>query len=302
MLMIPSFDQFMQAIANAISLGSMYALIAIGYTMVYGILRLINFAHGDMLMVAMYFAFYCVTLFMLPWYVALILAIIGTTLLGIGVEKIAYKPLRSAPRISLLISAIGMSYLLENLAVVVFGGIPKNFPTISLFQDTVTIGNVVVQRLTFIVPVVTAVLVAILLRVINHTKMGMSMRAASVDYATSRMMGINVNRVISITFAIGSALAAVGALFWMFKYNKMDPYVGMLPGLKCFIASVLGGIGNITGAVLGGVILAFIEIMVVLFFPSLSGFKDSFAFIVLILVLLFKPNGLLGEIGGADKA
>ena len=302
MLMIPSFDQFMQAIANAISLGSMYALIAIGYTMVYGILRLINFAHGDMLMVAMYFAFYCVTLFMLPWYVALILAIIGTTLLGIGVEKIAYKPLRSAPRISLLISAIGMSCRLEKLAVVVFGGIPKNFPTISLFQDTVTIGNVVVQRLTFIVPVVTAVLVAILLRVINHTKMGMSMRAASVDYATSRMMGINVNRVISITFAIGSALAAVGALFWMFKYNKMDPYVGMLPGLKCFIASVLGGIGNITGAVLGGVILAFIEIMVVLFFPSLSGFKDSFAFIVLILVLLFKPNGLLGEIGGADKA
>lgn len=302
MLMIPSFDQFMQAIANAISLGSMYALIAIGYTMVYGILRLINFAHGDMLMVAMYFAFYCVTLFMLPWYVALILAIIGTTLLGMGVEKLAYKPLRSAPRISLLISAIGMSYLLENLAVVVFGGIPKNFPTVPLFQDTVTIGTVVVQRLTLIVPIVTAVLVVILLRVINHTKMGMSMRAASVDYSTSRMMGINVDSVISTTFAIGSALAAVGALFWMFKYNKMDPYVGMLPGLKCFIASVLGGIGNITGAVLGGVILAFIEIMVVLFFPSLSGFKDSFAFIVLILVLLFKPNGLLGEIGGVDKA
>ena len=302
MLMIPTFDQFMQAIANAISLGSMYALIAIGYTMVYGILRLINFAHGDMLMVAMYFAFYCVTLFMFPWYVALILAIIGTTLLGIGVEKLAYKPLRSAPRISLLISAIGMSYLLENLAVVVFSGIPKNFPTVPFFQDTVTIGTIVVQRLTFIVPVVTAVLVAVLLRVINHTKIGMSMRAASVDYPTSRMMGINVDRVISTTFAIGSALAAVGALFWMFKYNKMDPYVGMLPGLKCFIASVLGGIGNITGAVLGGAILAFIEIMVVLFFPSLSGFKDSFAFIVLILVLLFKPNGLLGEIGGTDKA
>lgn len=302
MLMVPSFDQFMQAVANAISLGSMYALIAIGYTMVYGILRLINFAHGDMLMVAMYFAFYCVTLFMMPWYIALALAIIGTTLLGIGVEKIAYKPLRSAPRISLLISAIGMSYLLENLAVVIFGGIPKNFPAVSLFQDTVVIGTVVVQRLTFIVPIVTAVLVIILLRVINHTKLGMSMRAASVDYPTSRMMGINVDRVISFTFAIGSALAAVGALFWMFKYNKMDPYVGMLPGLKCFIASVLGGIGNVTGAVLGGVILAFIEIMVVLFFPSLSGFKDSFAFIVLILVLLFKPNGLLGEIGGADKA
>ena len=302
MLMIPTFDQFMQAIANAISLGSMYALIAIGYTMVYGILRLINFAHGDMLMVAMYFAFYCVTLFMFPWYVALILAIIGTTLLGIGVEKLAYKPLRSAPRISLLISAIGMSYLLENLAVVVFSGIPKNFPTVPFFQDTVTIGTIVVQRLTFIVPVVTAVLVVVLLRVINHTKIGMSMRAASVDYPTSRMMGINVDRVISTTFAIGSALAAVGALFWMFKYNKMDPYVGMLPGLKCFIASVLGGIGNITGAVLGGAILAFIEIMVVLFFPSLSGFKDSFAFIVLILVLLFKPNGLLGEIGGTDKA
>lgn len=302
MLMIPTLDQFLQAVANAISLGSMYALIAIGYTMVYGILRLINFAHGDMLMVAMYFAFYCVTLFMLPWYIALLLAIIGVTLLGAGIEKVAYKPMRSAPRVSLLISAIGMSYLLENLAVVIFGGIPKNFPEVPLFQDVITIGSVAIQRLTIIVPIITALLVVILLRVINHTKLGMSMRAVSVDYATSRMMGINVDKVISATFAIGSGLAAVGALFWMFKYNKMDPYVGMLPGLKCFIASVLGGIGNITGAVLGGVILAFVEIMVVLLFPALSGFKDSFAFIALIFVLLFRPTGLLGEIGGVDKA
>lgn len=301
-MLIPTMDQFLQAIANSVSLGSMYALIAIGYTMVYGILRLINFAHGDMMMVAMYFAFYCVTLFMLPWYVALLVAIAGVTLLGMGIEKAAYKPLRSAPRISLLISAIGVSYLLENLATVVFTGIPKTFPKVPLFQDVVYVGSVAIQRLSFIVPAVTAILVVVLLRVINHTKIGMGMRAVSVDFATCRLMGINVNRVISSTFAIGSALAAVGALFWMFKYNKMDPYVGMLPGLKCFIASVLGGIGNITGAVIGSVILAFIEIMIVLFFPGLSGYKDSFAFIILILVLLIKPSGLLGEIGGVDKA
>lgn len=301
-MLIPTMDQFLQAIANSVSLGSMYALIAIGYTMVYGILRLINFAHGDMMMVAMYFAFYCVTLFMLPWYVALLVAIAGVTLLGMGIEKAAYKPLRSAPRISLLISAIGVSYLLENLATVVFTGIPKTFPKVPLFQDVVYVGSVAIQRLSFIVPAVTAILVVVLLRVINHTKIGMGMRAVSVDFATCRLMGINVNRVISSTFAIGSALAAVGALFWMFKYNKMDPYVGMLPGLKCFIASVLGGIGNIMGAVIGSVILAFIEIMIVLFFPGLSGYKDSFAFIILILVLLIKPSGLLGEIGGVDKA
>ena len=301
-MLIPTMDQFLQAIANSVSLGSMYALIAIGYTMVYGILRLINFAHGDMMMVAMYFAFYSVTLFMLPWYVALLVAIAGVTLLGMGIEKTAYKPLRSAPRISLLISAIGVSYLLENLATVVFTGIPKTFPKVPFFQDVVYVGTVAIQRLSFIVPAVTAILVVVLLRVINHTKIGMGMRAVSVDFATCRLMGINVNRVISSTFAIGSALAAVGALFWMFKYNKMDPYVGMLPGLKCFIASVLGGIGNIMGAVTGSMILAFIEIMIVLFFPGLSGYKDSFAFIILILVLLIKPSGLLGEIGGVDKA
>lgn len=301
-MLIPTMDQFLQAIANSVSLGSMYALIAIGYTMVYGILRLINFAHGDMMMVAMYFAFYSVTLFMLPWYVALLVAIAGVTLLGMGIEKTAYKPLRSAPRISLLISAIGVSYLLENLATVVFTGIPKTFPKVPFFQDVVYVGTVAIQRLSFIVPAVTAILVVVLLRVINHTKIGMGMRAVSVDFATCRLMGINVNRVISSTFAIGSALAAVGALFWMFKYNKMDPYVGMLPGLKCFIASVLGGIGNIMGAVTGSMILAFIEIMIVLFFPGVSGYKDSFAFIILILVLLIKPSGLLGEIGGVDKA
>jgi len=299
---IPTFDQFVQSVANAVSLGSIYALIAIGYTMVYGILRLINFAHGDMMMMAMYFSFYVVTLLYLPWYVAFMLAIIGVGILGIATEKVAYKPLRNAPRISLLISAIGISYLLENFATVVFSGVPKTFPKVPVFQDVISIGSVKLQKLTIIVPIITAVLVVLLLYLVRKSKTGMSMRAVSVDFSISRLMGINVNRVISQTFAIGSVLAAAGALLWMLKYPKMEPYVGLLPGLKCFIASVLGGIGNINGAVIGGIVLAFIEIMLVLFLPGLAGYKDAFAFVILILVLLIKPTGLLGETGASHKA
>lgn len=301
-VLIPSFELFMQAVVSAISLGSMYALIAIGYTMVYGILRLINFAHGDMLMMAMYFSFYVVTLFYMPWYVAFLVAIAGVALLGKGIERVAYRPLRKAPRISLLISAIGISYLLENFATVVFSGVPKTFPDVPLLQNVISIGSVKVQVVSIIAPLITVVLFVMLLMLVNRTRLGMAMRVTSVDFNTSRLMGINVNKVISMTFMIGSALAAVGAMFWMLKYPKMEPYVGLMPGLKCFIASVVGGIGNIPGSVVGGFVLAFIEIMVVLFFPSLAGYKDAFAFIILILVLLVKPTGLFGEKGGAHKA
>ena len=302
MLSIPRFDQFIQAFSNAVSLSSIYALIAIGYTMVYGILRLINFAHGDMMMMTMYFAFYSASLFFAPWYVAFLIAIVGVVLLGISVERIVYRPIRSAPRASLLISAIGTSYLLQNLATVVFSGIPKTFPVVPLFQDVLTIGTVKLQRLTIIVPLLTVVIVIGLLNLVHKTKTGMGMRAISVDVSTSKLMGINVNKIISATFAIGSALAAIGALFWMLKFPKMDPYVGVIPGFKCFIAAVLGGIGNIKGAVLGATVLAFIEIMIIIFFPTLINFKDAFAFIILILMLLFKPSGLLGETGTTEKA
>ena len=285
----------LQTLTDALSLGSLYALIAIGYTMVYGVLRLINFAHGEIFMIAMYIVFYGISFFTLPWYVTFTATILVTALLGTLAERLAYRPLRSAPRISSLVSAIGVSYFLQNLATVIFGGRPLNFPQISLFTDVLTIGDVYIQRLSLIVPIVTAVLLLMLVFLIKRTRTGMAMRAVSRDYDAASLMGIDLNRTIAITFFIGSALAGVGAIMWGMKYTRISPTIGSMPGIKCFIAAVLGGIGNIAGAVLGGLMIGFIEIVIVALFPALSGYRDAFAFIVLIVVLLVKPTGLLGE-------
>jgi len=290
-----TFEIFMQHLVNGISLGSLYALIAIGYTMVYGILKLINFAHGDIFMMAAYFAFFGVATFGLPWYFAFIIAIAATGLLGVTIEFAAYRPLRSAPSISILISAIGVSFLLENLAVVLFGGRPKAFPTPKIFTNVINIGGVSIQNLSFIIPVVTIVFLFALLYLVNKTKVGMAMRAVSKDVDTAKLMGINVNRTISFTFCIGSMLAAVGAVLWSLKYPQIVALMGMIPGLKCFIAAVIGGIGDIKGAVIGGFILGIGEIMLVAFLPGLTGYRDAFAFVLLIVILIFKPTGIMGK-------
>jgi branched-chain amino acid transport system permease protein len=290
-----NLDTFLQHLTNGISLGSLYALIAIGYTMVYGILRLINFAHGDIFMMSTYFAFYGVSTFMLPWYLSFLIAIILTGALGMLIEVSAYRPLRGAPKISIMISAIGVSFLLENVGVVLFGGRPKPFPTPEIFDKMVKIGNISVQRLTFVIPVVTLILLFLLLYFINHTKNGMAMRAVSKDYETAGLMGIDVNKTISFTFGIGSMIAAVGAMMWALKFPQIQPLMGVMPGLKCFIAAVIGGIGNIKGAVIGGFILGVGEIMLVAVFQNLSGYRDAFAFILLIIILLLKPTGIMGE-------
>ncbi len=297
MIVIPTLAVFLQQFCNALLLGSLFALVSVGYTMVYGILRLINFAHCDIFMMAMYIAYNLIAVALLPWYVAFVIVILATALLGIIVEKVAYAPLRkqNAPRISMLISAIGVSYFLENLATVVFTGRPKTFPQIDLFVAGLTIGPVKTLRLCIIVPVVTAVIMVLLLLLINHTKSGMAMRAISKDLDTSKLMGINVNKTISFTFGVGSAIAAVGAMLWGLKYNQITPTLGIMPGFKCFIAAVIGGIGNVKGAVIGGLMLGFIEIMAVTFIPSLTGYKDVFSFVLLIIILLYKPNGVLGE-------
>ncbi len=290
-----SLDMLLQHMANGISLGSLYALIAIGYTMVYGILRLINFAHGDIFMMATYFAFYSVATFNLPWYLSFAIAILLTTALGVLVENLAYKPLRDAPRISILISAIGASFLIQNLAIIIFGGRPKAFPVSELFTKVIKVGNISIQRLFFIIPITTIVLLFMLLYIINHTKTGMAMRAVSKDHETTRLMGINIDRTITVTFGIGSALAAIGGMMWGLKFPQIQPLMGVVPGLKCFIAAVIGGIGNISGAVIGGFILGVGEIMLVALLPNLTGYRDAFAFILLILILLFKPTGIMGE-------
>lgn len=291
-----SFQLLAQQLANGVALGSLYALIAIGYTMVYGILRLINFAHGDIFMMAAYFSIFSIVTFGLPWYVALVIILAATVALGVLVEKAAYKPLRNAPRMSIMISAIGMSFLLENLATYLFTGVPKGFPDIPLLTKAVSMGSdISLSVATIITPFVTIAALFVVLFITNKTKIGMAMRAVSRDFETARLMGIKINRVISATFVIGSALAAIGAVLWGSKYPSVMPLMGVMPGLKCFIAAVLGGIGNATGAVLGGFILGVTEITVVAFFPGLTGYRDAIAFVVLIIVLIVKPTGLLGE-------
>jgi branched-chain amino acid transport system permease protein len=288
-------DLFLQHLSNALALGSLYALIAIGYTMVYGILRLINFAHGDVFMLGGYIAFYVITLLLMPWWVGFIVAFGLTGIFGIGLERVAYKPLRNSPKISIMISAIGASFLLENLATVIFGGRPKGFPAPEFFNRVIHIGSVSALVISLVIPGLAAVLLTILLIIVHRTKTGMAMRAVSTDLAAARLMAIDVNKIVSFTFGTGSVLAAIGGVMWAVKYPQLNPTMGMIPGLKCFIAAVIGGIGNIGGAVLGGLLLGLIELMIIAFLPTLTGYKDAFAFVLLIIVLLVKPSGLLGK-------
>lgn len=290
-----TFEIFLQHLSNALSLGSLYALIAIGYTMVYGILRLINFAHGDIFMFGSYLAFYALTLFLMPWWAGFACAVILTAVSGMMIEKAAYRPLRDSPKVSVLISAIGVSFLMENLGVVIFGGIQKAFPIPELFGRVIQFGNVFIVSVNLFIPVIAIILLLLLMYLINYTKTGMAMRALSRDHETARLMGIDVDKIISYTFGFGSLLAGIGGIMWGMKYPQLNPLMGIMPGLKCFIAAVVGGIGNITGAVLGGLIIGMIEIMTVAFLPELTGYRDAFAFILLIIILLVKPTGLMGE-------
>jgi len=292
---------FLQQLINGLSLGSLYALIAIGYTLVYGILRLINFAHGDLLMVAAYIAVMGVGLFAWPWPAAFGLAVGLTGFMGVLLERGAYQPLRRAPRISLLISAIAASFLLENVALVMAGGRARPFPVPSMFTGAFAWGGLFVPRLSLIIPLVTGALLAGLFLIIYRTAAGRAMRAIAVDLETVSLMGIDVNRIIAFTFLLGSLLAGAGGLLWAMKYPQVNPFMGILPGLKAFIAAVLGGIGNVTGAVLGGLLLGFMEVMIVAFFPAWAGYRDAVAFTLLIVLLLLKPTGLLGEALGEEK-
>lgn len=292
---------FIQQLINGLSLGSLYALIAIGYTMVYGILRLINFAHGDLLMVAAYVVVMGVGLFSWPWPVAFFLALALTGLLGVLLERGAYRPLRRAPRISLLISAIAASFLLENLALVIAGGRPKPFPVPAVFAGVISLGGVFIPRLSLLIPAITAFLLVLLFFMVYRTRVGRAMRAIARDLETTSLMGIDVNRIIAFTFLIGSLLAGAGGLMWAMKYPQVNPFMGILPGLKAFVAAVLGGIGNLTGAVLGGLILGLLEILIVALFPNWAGYRDALAFALLIILLLVRPTGLLGETLGEEK-
>lgn len=286
---------FIQQLLNGLSLGSLYALIAIGYTMVYGILQLINFAHGDIFMIGAYIAFFTVVMFKIPWVLAAILTIVLTAGVGMIIERIAYRPLRDEPRISMLITAVGVSFFIENLAIVVLGARPKGFPVPVLMGKNYDLGGLRITGVSIWVPLISLGLLALLLYIIYHTKIGMAMRAVAKDIEATRLMGINVDKVIAYTFALGSGLAAAGGMLWACKYPQIQPLMGMYPGWKAFTAAVVGGIGNITGAMIGGLLIGLVEILSVAFAPNLSGYRDAFVFALLIIFLLVKPTGLMGE-------
>lgn len=291
-----SATTFAQHLLTGISLGGSYALIAIGYTMVYGILRLINFAHGDLFMMSGYLMIFAMVSF--PWYVAIPVVLLGTVVIGVLIEKAAYRPLRSAPRMSVMISAIGVSYLLQNLATYLFTAIPKAYPEIPILKKIFQFGSITTSLVTIVTPVLTVILVVLLMQLINHTKAGMAMRAVSKDTEAARLMGIKVDHTISMTFIIGSFLAGVGAILYFTDRMTVYPYSGSLPGLKCFVAAVLGGIGSIPGAVIGGFIIGICETFLVAL--GYSTFSDAFTFLLLIIILLVRPTGLFGE-AATDK-
>uniref|UniRef100_A0A7C5V2Q1 Branched-chain amino acid ABC transporter permease n=1 Tax=Caldicellulosiruptor owensensis TaxID=55205 RepID=A0A7C5V2Q1_9FIRM len=283
-----------QQLINGITLGSIYALISLGYTMVYGIIKLINFAHGDIFMVGAYIAFLSVTYLKLGLIPSLLISMIFCSVLGILIEKFAYKPLRNSPRIAALITAIGVSLLLENLMQIIMGADSRVFPRLvaeknyHLFQGRIVVNNKQIYLL-----VITVLLMIILNFIVKKTKIGKAMRAVSQDMDAARLMGINVDTTISYTFAIGSALAAAAGVLVGLYYNTINPLMGVLPGLKAFIAAVFGGIGIIPGAMLGGFSLGIIETLVSGYGSSM--YKDAVAFALLILILIIKPSGLLGK-------
>ena len=283
---------YIDLLLSGITVGSLYALIAIGYTMVYGILRLINFAHGDIFMMAGFFMVYISA--SMPMTIAIPVVLVLTVILGVVIERCAYKPLRSAPRMSVMISAIGVSYLLQNLATYITGGLARAYPEISFLKGTFMVGALKVKVITVVTPVLTILLVIALVMFINHTKTGMAMRAVSKDFDTARLMGIKVNSVITVTFVIGSFLAGVGSILYFTNYGQVSPTIGAMPGLTACVAAVFGGIGSIPGAVRGAYIIGICESLIKAN-DSIAIFSNAFTFALLILVLLFKPNGMFGE-------
>ncbi|MEY9868491.1 branched-chain amino acid transport system permease protein [Peribacillus sp. B2I2] len=285
--------ELIQQLVNGISLGSIYALIALGYTMVYGIVKLINFAHGDVFMVGSFVGFYAITVMDLSFMPALLISMVTCAIFGVLIERIAYKPLRNATRIAALITAIGVSLLIENGLIYIRGAQPEAYPNNVLPMDKLDILGVSISSQSILILSVSIILMIILQFVVHKTKIGKAMRAVSFDSEAAKLMGINVNNTISATFAIGSALAGAAGVIFGIYYIKIEPLMGVLPGLKAFVAAVLGGIGIIPGAMVGGLLLGVIEALV-----SAAGYslwRDGVAFVVLILILIFLPQGLFGK-------
>ena len=283
---------FISTLINGLSLGSVYAMIALGYTMVYGIAKMLNFAHGDVIMVGSYIIFFTLNMTSNPW-IAIACSILFCIVLGITIERVAYKPLRGASSLAVLITAIGVSYMLQSLAQLIFGVTPVQVPLFSELKS-IDIFGITIKSTSIITLVACAVIMIALTLFINRSKTGRAMLAVSEDRGAAQLMGVDVNRTIAITFAIGSALAAVASIFYIFMTPVTSPTFGAMPGIKAFVAAVFGGIGSIPGAMLGGILIGIIEQMA-LKFDALSSYADAIVFGILVIVLLVKPTGLLGK-------
>ena len=285
---------FLSYLINGISLGSIYAIIALGYTMVYGIAKMLNFAHGDVIMIGAYISF-CATQYMgLPAVVSVVMAMAVCTALGIVIEGLAYKPLRQAPSLAVLITAIGVSYLLQNIALLIWGSTPKSFASVVSLPSLVLMdGELLISGVTIVTVLANIIIMIALTQFTGRTKIGKAMRAVSEDKGAAELMGINVNQTISMTFAIGSALAAIAGVLLCSAYPTLQPTTGSMPGIKAFTAAVFGGIGSIPGAMVGGLLLGIIDVLGKAYVSTELG--DAFVFTVLIVVLLVKPTGLLGK-------
>ena len=282
---------FVSQLFNGLQTGSVYALVALGYSMVYGIILLLNFAHGDIIMIGAYTAFYAMTAFHLHPILSVVLAVVTSTLLGVVIEKVAYTPLRSAPRLSLLITAIGISFLLENGAQLLFGADTKSMDT--LVPGNASFGSVTISYTAILTIIVAVIAMVALTLLVQKTKLGKAMRAVSEDMGAAQLMGISLNKTISFTFAVGSALAGIGSVLYLCAYSQASPTMGSMLGLKAFVAAVLGGIGSIPGAMIGGFAIGLLEALVAA--VGLSVWKDAVVFEILIVVLLVKPSGIMGH-------
>ena len=285
-------EMMIQQLINGLFLGSIYALLALGYTMVYGIIKLINFAHGEVYMIGSFIGYFLINQWQLGFFPALFISMIASAALGVTIEFLAYRPLRNSTRLSALITAIGVSYFLQNVMIFFFSANVRPFPQ-AIERQTYSIGFVQVSNVQLLILAVSVTLMILLQLIVKKTRMGKAMRAVSVDADAARLMGINVNRTISFTFALGSALAAAGGMLIGLYYNSIDPSMGVVPGLKSFVAAVLGGIGIIPGAALGGFVIGLVETAATAL--GFSDYKDALVYVILIIILLVRPAGILGK-------
>jgi branched-chain amino acid transport system permease protein len=285
-----------EQLANGLILGSMYAIVAIGFSMIYGIIRLINFAHGDIVMVGAFVTLGLVLSGKIPFPVIVMVVLLGGALMGILIERTAFRPMRGAPQVTGFITSLAISILMQNLGILLLTAQPRNFFFPDYLQKILHLGSVSFRAVDLVIVVISVILMALLVLMVRTTRLGMAMRATAENLNVARLMGININRIIMLAFAIGSSLAAVAGLMWGGKYGQIDPLLGFVPGLKAFVAAVIGGVGSIPGAMLGGYVLGFSEVLFVGLLPPIySAYRDAFVFTTLILILLVLPTGLLGR-------